>query len=159
MALDPRHGVWLLLNFLLLAFPFFLAGLTLNLLLEAYTEHAHFLYASDLIGAACGCAGFFLTAPWLTEIEGLGIPAILAACSSLCFVSGKKQNVLALVTLLTLFCSSFWLGKLELRISDYKNLSHALRYPGSKLMETQRDASIPYGLTGWKLRWPALHPA
>ena len=142
MALDPRHGVWLLLIFLLLAFPFFLAGLTLNLLLEAYTEHAHFLYASDLIGAACGCAGFFLTAPWLTEIEGLGIPALLAACSSLCLASGKKQNVLALVTLLTLFCGSFWLGKLELRISDYKNLPHALRYPGSKLLETQRDASV-----------------
>ena len=142
MALDPLHGVWLLLIFLLLAFPFFLAGLTLNLLLEAYTEHAHFLYASDLIGAACGCAGFFLTAPWLTEIEGLGIPALLAACSSLCLASGKKQNILALATLLTLFCGSFWLGKLELRISDYKNLPHALRYPGSKLLETQRDASV-----------------
>ena len=142
MALDPLHGGWLLLIFLLLAFPFFLAGLTLNLLLEAYTEHAHFLYASDLIGAACGCAGFFLAAPRLTEIELLGVPALLAACSSLCLASGKKQNLLALATLLTLFCGSFWLGKLELRISDYKNLPLALRYPGSKLLETQRDASV-----------------
>ncbi len=142
MALDPLHGVWLLLIFLLLAFPFFLAGLTLNLLLEAYTEHAHFLYASDLIGAACGCAGFFLAAPRLTEIESLGVPSLLAVGSSLCLASGKKQNVLALATLLTLFCGSFWLGKLELRISDYKDLPLALRYPGSKLLETQRDASV-----------------
>ena len=142
MALDPLHGGWLLLIFLLLAFPFFLAGLTLNLLLEAYTEHAHFLYASDLIGAACGCAGFFLAAPRLTEIESLGVPSLLAVGSSLCLASGKKQNVLALATLLTLFCGSFWLGKLELRISDYKDLPLALRYPGSKLLETQRDASV-----------------
>ena len=142
MALDTWHGGWMLLIFLLLAVPFFLAGLTLNLLLERHAEHAHFLYASDLVGAACGCTGFFLSAPRLTEIEGLGVPALLAACSSLCLASGKKQNVLALTTLLTLLCSSFWLGKLELRISDYKDLPLALRYPGSKLLETQRDASV-----------------
>ncbi len=142
MALDTWHGGWMLLIFLLLAVPFFLAGLTLNLLLERHAEHAHFLYASDLVGAACGCIGFFLSAPRLTEIEGLGVPALLAACSSLCLASGKKQNILALATLLTLLCSSFWLGKLELRISDYKDLPLALRYPGSKLLETQRDASV-----------------
>ena len=73
MSLDPWHGGWLLLSFLLLAVPFFLAGLTLNLLLEQFTEHVHFLYASDLVGAACGILLFFLFVPHLVETEVLGI--------------------------------------------------------------------------------------
>ena len=40
LPLDPWHGGWLLLHFLLLALPFFLAGLTLNLLLERHIASA-----------------------------------------------------------------------------------------------------------------------
>ena len=142
MSLDPWHGGWLLLNFLLLAVPFFLAGLTLNLLLEQYTEHVHFLYASDLVGASCGILLFFIFVPHLVETELLGISALLAALSCLCLVSGKKQNTAVLMISLALMLGWFGLEKIKFRISDYKELPLALRHPQSRLLETQRNASV-----------------
>ena len=142
MSLDPWHGGWLLLSFLLLAVPFLLAGLTLNLLLEQFTEHVHFLYAIDLVGASCGILLFFLFVPHLVETEVLGISALLAAASSLCLASGKKQNAAAVIISLVLMLSWFGLEKIKFKISDYKELPLALRYPQSRLLETQRDASV-----------------
>ena len=142
MSLDPWHGGWLLLNFLLLAVPFFLAGLTLNLLLEQYTDHAHFLYAFDLVGASFGILLFFIFVPHLTETEVLGVSALLAAGSSLCLTSGKKQIAAAHMISLALLLGWFGLEKLEIRISDYKELPLALRHPESRILETKRDASV-----------------
>ena len=142
MSLDPWHGGWLILNFLLLAVPFFLAGLTLNLLLEQYTEHVHFLYASDLVGASCGILLFFIFVPHLVETELLGISALLAAVGCLCLTSGIKQNTAVVMISLALMLGWFGLEKIKFRISDYKELSLALRHPQSRLLETQRDASV-----------------
>ncbi len=142
MSLDPWHGGWLLLNFLLLAVPFFLAGLTLNLLLEQYTEHVHFLYASDLVGASCGILLFFIFVPHFVETELLGISALLAVASSLCLASGKIQNTAVIMISLALILGWFGLEKINFKISDYKELPLALRNPQSRLLETQRDASV-----------------
>ena len=43
---------------------------------------------------------------------------------------------------LALMLGWFRLEKIEFRISDYKELSLALRHPQSRLLETQRDASV-----------------
>jgi len=142
LALDPWHGGWLLLYFLMLSVPFFLAGLTLNLLLECHTEHSHFLYAADLLGAAFGCLAFFLAASVLGEFEWLVIPCLLALSGGLCLVQSLKTGFTAstLVVLMLVACLGF--GDQDIQLSPYKDLPLALQHPKSLHLETRQDASL-----------------
>lgn len=142
LALDPWHGGWLLLYFLLLSVPFFLAGLSLNLLLERHTEHSYFLYAGDLLGAAFGCTIFFMVAPNLKEIEWLAVPCLLALAGGLCLAKGYKLRltISASVVLMLYACLGPW--NAEIQFSPYKDLPLALQHPQSKLLETRHDASL-----------------
>ena len=141
LPLDPWHGGWLLLHFLLLALPFFFAGLTLNLLLEQHAQHAFVLYSSDLLGAALGGIGYFLIAPHFEELEWLAGVALLGMASALCLAPGRGSRILALGSAVGLLI--FWSGGglPPLKINDYKSLPLTLQHPESKVVSTKRDAA------------------
>jgi hypothetical protein len=141
LPLDPWHGGWLLLHFLLLALPFFLAGLTLNLLLERHPDHAFALYSSDLLGAALGGICFFLVASHFEELEWLALAALLGMTGAACLAPGQNSRMLvggAVLGLLLIWKSE---GLPSLKINDYKALPLALQPPKSKIIATQRDAA------------------
>ena len=141
MAHDPWHGGWLLLHFMLSAVPFFLAGLTLNLLLERYTGHSFLLYCWDLTGAAAGCLVFFWIAPLFLELEWLLISALFTGASAVCLAHSKKTFGFALVGVSYVLAVWFIWGVPPLQINAYKSLPQALRYPGSYIQDTFRDAA------------------
>ena len=141
LPLDPWHGGWLLLHFLLLALPFFFAGLTLNLLLERHTENAFALYSSDLLGAALGGIGYFLVAPHFEELEWLAVVALLGMVSAACLAPGRGSRILVGGTAVGLLILWSGWGLPPLKINDYKSLPLALQYPESKIIATQRDAA------------------
>ncbi len=140
LPLEPFHWLYLTLMYLLLAIPFFFCGLTLNRLLQQYTGHAFTLYSGDLIGAACGCLGFVLIAPFWKEMEWLLIISIIGGIAALCLASKRKHY------LMVLFGSGGLLGLLFLQsfpkwqMSPYKALPQALRYSNSQLLGASWNA-------------------
>ena len=140
LPLDPWHGGWLLLHFLLLALPFFFAGLTLNLLLEHHTENAFALYSSDLLGAALGGIGYFLVAPHFKELEWLAVVALLGMVSAACLAPDRGLRILVVGIAVGLLAVWSGWGLPSLKINDYKSLPLVLQHPESKIISTQRDA-------------------
>jgi hypothetical protein len=69
--------------YILVAVPFFLAGVAISAPLSAYPERANRLYAADLLGAGCGCALAVAALSWL---EG---PATVAVCAAVFLAAGS----------------------------------------------------------------------
>ena len=96
IALVPFQWGYLFLLYLLLALPFFFCGLTISLLLRQYPQHAFLLYSGDLIGAAVGCVGFFLIAPFWQEMEWLAITVLVGCLATGCLTAQWSRRVLLL---------------------------------------------------------------
>lgn len=140
VALNPLHSLVLCLYFVILAIPFFLAGLTISRMLQLWPQRSFQLYAFDLLGAAVGCGLFFLVAPLVRESSWLVVISALGCCSSLLL---SKNTRFRLATLLVpgavaaVFAAS---GTLSLEINDYKDIKLALRYPGASHIRSEHDA-------------------
>ncbi len=141
LPLDSFQWFYLVALFVLLALPFFFTGLTINLLLRKYPAESFGLYCFDLVGAAGGCLGFFLIAPLWKESEWLGVISLIGATSA--WLLAEKRRQYLSVFILVGGVLGFWLGYglPELKISPYKSLPLALRYPQSRILQTQWDAT------------------
>ena len=73
---DRRQLVFIPLYYLVLAAPFFCAGLAIALLLARCTAQVNRLYAADLLGAGVGCASLAVVMP---AFGGSGSVVIAAA--------------------------------------------------------------------------------
>ncbi|MBT3226492.1 MAG: hypothetical protein HOK67_24880 [Deltaproteobacteria bacterium] len=141
-ALTIKFEQWFLFIcvFLLLAIPFFLSGLTINILIRNNPDRVFSLYFSDLLGAAVGCGAFFQIAPHFKEFEWLAIICIVSSISAIFFSDRAAQKItgLAGVCLLIFVLSVDLLP--PLKISVYKNISLALRHIDSRFVNRQWDA-------------------
>lgn len=143
LAWDPSR-VWLIFGYyILLCLPFFFAGLTISLAVTRGAGFVQIVYFADLFGAGAGTAlPIFLFLPGGDKGTVLMI-SLLGLFASLLF-SGKRSKlftsaVLLLITGVTalFFVRPPWLG---FRISPYKALPVALRYPEAKSLLTEWNA-------------------
>jgi predicted membrane-bound spermidine synthase len=143
IAFDRWQVFYLFLLYLIFSLPFFFSGLVISFSLSQWSGSAGKLYFSDLVGASLGCLlvlGLFRT---------FGGPrTVLFAC----FLSGlasaifgrmkRSRGVLPWIWTGFLACLLFWQPPwMELRLSPYKGLSAALRFPGARLLDTQWSAA------------------
>lgn len=141
LAWDPYQALHILILYILLSMPFLFAGLTLGLALSFLSHKAGRVYASDLTGAGLGC---LLVLPLFSPFqEGVVIvTSLVAFLSSLAFT--LKIGRLRIIPILGIVLSItlLWLRPsfLEIRVSPYKDLSLALRYPSARLIETGWDS-------------------
>lgn len=141
LAWDPYQALHILILYILLSMPFLFAGLTLGLALSFLSHKAGRVYASDLTGAGLGC---LLVLPLFSPFqEGVVIViSLVAFLSSLTFT--LKIGRLRIIPILGIVLSItlLWLRPsfLEIRVSPYKDLPFALRYPGARLIETRWDS-------------------
>jgi hypothetical protein len=140
VSLNPAHALYLVAMFMILAIPFFLAGLTLVLILKRYPADSFRIYGFDMLGAACGCIGFFGLIHISGETIWLLVNTCCAAGASMLLCRSVKQCWLPIVTPVFLLLLSYHSQLPRLTISDYKSLSLALRMPNSRLLHTQWDA-------------------
>ncbi len=140
LPLDFTHWLYIVLIFLLLAVPFFFAGMTLNLLLRKYPSESFRLYSFDLLGAAAGCSVFFVLASRFNETDMLWIIMLIGIISTLLLVQESRQFTLAILLLAIVFGGRMVTELPELHMNPYKTLPKALKYPGSRLLMTKRDA-------------------
>ncbi|HEY75574.1 MAG TPA: hypothetical protein G4O00_05250 [Thermoflexia bacterium] len=133
--LDPTQWATLALHYLALSVPFLCAGTAVGLLLMARPEGIGRTYAANLVGSAAGCL-LAVTAPAAVGAEGMVLlAAALAALAGLAFTRGAARQLVTLVAALALFLTALRPPAfLEVRLSPYKGLSYALRYPDARLV-------------------------
>jgi len=124
------------LYYLILSTPFFFAGLIAATAFASLSDHAGLLYGTDLIGAGAGAIGIlcvmFVAAPDV-GVFLLSVLILLTAC-----LVEKKGVRIAALSLIALGISvfAFLPDVTKPRISPFKDLPVALRYPGAEHLKT-----------------------
>lgn len=137
---------WLYLGayFLVLFVPFFFSGFAIGAALAKMPQKAGELYASSMVGSGLGC----LVAVAVPPLFGGGgsvvlIAAVSLVASVLLFWKTFKPGTLLSLAALTafVFLSLNLPAVLEVRMSPYKGLQQALKYPDSRLLWTKWSAA------------------
>jgi hypothetical protein len=140
ISLEHFQWAYLFLHYIILALPFFFCGLTINRLLQEFSDNAFTLYSGDLMGAAIGTLGFFITASHLKEMEWLIVVTVFGAISSVCFATNVWNRLAVGTIIIVLLISLIKFGIPEWKMSPYKSLPLALQQYNSELIETRSDA-------------------
>jgi hypothetical protein len=82
--------VWLILIYIDLTVPFFLAGAILSLALASWPEHVNRLYWADLTGASLGCLFSIAALDWLGGVGAVLVTGLVAALAALAFLWGNN---------------------------------------------------------------------
>lgn len=131
---DRSQWLYLLLVYLLLALPFFVAGTCVCLSLRCFEDQAGKIYGADLLGAGLGATGvvlaMFAFAPeaLLRIIAGLGLLATVAAWIRFGRPRGPRLLALPLIAIVLVLLPTAWL---RLEMSPYKAEQAQLELPGS----------------------------
>jgi hypothetical protein len=123
-------------HYIVLAVPFLCAGLVVATAFAAGSSRSGLIYGADLLGAGVGSVGIlFLTALTSPERGIFLISAIVLAASCILLAAPLRTAAIVLsFGSLTLFLLQPEFGRL--RISPYKGLEAALRYPGATHLRT-----------------------
>ncbi len=140
MTLNPLHLGYLVLIFLLLSIPFFFCGLVISGLLHQHPECSFSLYGFDLLGAAAGCLSFFVVAAKFEESTWLVIVTMQGIVACLLFSDTFRKRVIAFICPLLIIGIVSQSGFFEIKISEYKSLILAMKSPGARHIQTDRNA-------------------
>lgn len=143
LAWDKNQIFSIFLFDLFLGLPFFFAGLTISFAISRASSLVNKIYFSDLLGAGAGTLlALFVFLPKGDKGVIISV-SFLALLASLLFSQSRPLRFRLLLALLMaaeigLFLSSpSWLS---FRISPYKALPLALKYPGAKHLFTRWNA-------------------
>ncbi len=143
LAWDRFQLLYIVAYYFLLSIPFILSGLAVVIAVEKAENRINKLYFSNLIGSAIGAV---LVLPLFGPLTGSGvmvITSIMAGGSALFFALNQKGRGFVVITgwlLVLLIILPHAGGFLPVRMSPYKSLPVALRYPGARLLETRWNA-------------------
>jgi len=140
---ESSHAFLVLVYYVALSIPFFFAGLAVSFAISSSPSRVGFIYFFDLAGAGAGTlASLFIFLP-AGDRGTMLILSSLALAASLLFNPGRSRwlKVTVLLLLAVEAClftvSPSWLA---FRISAYKQLPAALRYPGARPLLTKWNA-------------------
>jgi hypothetical protein len=136
LAWEKAEILYLGLYYVILALPFFFAGLVIATAFTNVSGKSGLLYGADLLGAGLGSLGVLLLMGTTSPERAVFIlsMAVLAASLPICGNTLRGTCVLLIAGNLALLLlqPSFT----ALRISPYKELPTALRYPGAEMLHT-----------------------
>ncbi len=147
IAWDRRQILYLVIYYLALAVPFFFGGLVVAVLLTGRDQRwpvpSHRIYAASLAGSGAGAVVA------LVGLDGLGGEATILVSAALIMGSAfafnragaeRRRGQVPAVAAGGLLLLAFWVpAPLDMRLSPYKDLSGALRYPGAQIVATDWD--------------------
>ena len=153
IAWERVQLLYLALYYLSLTLPSFFSGLVLGILLAAQPELAGRLYSFNMAGSGLGCLAAVAALPLLGGAGTVMLSALLGALAAVAFsgswkpragTSGFRPSALSALYLLMasalLFLAVHPPPFLEVRLSPYKGLSQALRYPGARIVFSRWNA-------------------
>ena len=154
LAIAPDQLLYLLMAYILLALPFFFAGMIMTIAYITIAPKTGLVYFASMTGSALGAAFPIPLLPWLgegrlvmvTALLAL-VPALFCSCHALLQTRGLKEAR----TRRPVFGAAFSLGLMLLALllmappvtpiihvtaSPYKALSQILQFPETRIAET-----------------------
>ena len=133
LAWDRQQLVYIGLYYVLLALPFFLFGLIVTTAFSVESERSSLVYGADLLGAGAGS----VTAVFLMSVLGPGTSIFAIALCALIGAAflGRPRAALTLIVLI-LILAGINPNFVKIRMSQYKGLEQALRFPGARHLST-----------------------
>ena len=137
---DPAQWFYLLLVYLMLTLPFFIAGSCICLSLRRFEDQAGRIYAADLFGAGLGATAvvlaMFVFPPdvIMRIVAGVALLAAAAAWVRLTLPIDAWLLSLPLIATAVIFMPSTWA---QLEMSEYKAERQQLELPGSERITTR----------------------
>ncbi len=136
LAWEHAEILYLGLYYLILAIPFFFAGLVIATAFITASGKSGLVYGADLLGAGLGSLGILVLMGTTSPEHAVFILSIVVLAGSFA-VSGKRLRVgCALFIAANLSLLLLRPGFTALRMSPYKGLPSALRYPGAEMLHT-----------------------
>ncbi|MBM4137644.1 MAG: hypothetical protein FJ241_12575 [Nitrospira sp.] len=136
LSWDKAQVLSIGLYYIILSIPFFFAGLVIATAFSSMSEKSGLLYGADLLGAGIGSMGIL----YFMSIQGPDTSVFILSSISLLasfMISGKKLRVVSLIIILVNLCILFFQPMfMNLRMSPYKGLQTALKYPGAEYLKT-----------------------
>ena len=130
----------LFLLYLLFAVPFFCAATAIGLALTKFGAESPRLYRADLIGGGTSAAAATVLLFFVHPVTALQLVAVLGFLAA-AFFGARRFAVIALLGAIAVIAARPL--ALPLRMSQFKELSHALRVPGARVVD---ERSSPHGL-------------
>jgi len=136
LSWETTQLFYICLYYITLSVPFFFFGLIIATAFASFSERAGLIYGADLLGAGIGSIGI------LSLMTATGPDRVVFILSSIVFMASfviGNNKVKAVSIVLILFNLSLLLYRpalIETRISPYKGLQVALRYPGAEHMKS-----------------------
>jgi len=138
LSWDRTQVLFIVLYYLILSTPFFFFGLSISSAFSAISERAGLLYGADLLGAGAGSLGFLVLTTRINTEHAVVILSSLALTGA--FITGKGRTRIAAVLFLAVNAFLFSMpGLITPRMSAYKGLQFALKYPGAVHLKTYND--------------------
>jgi hypothetical protein len=143
LSWDKSQIGFVFLFYFFLSIPFFFAGLTISFAISTASSQVNKIYFSDLLGAGAGTLLALCVFLPKGDRGAILFISFLALCASFLFSLGRKPRfklilagLMAGEILLFLWAPSW----LSFRISPYKALPVALKYPQAELILTRWNA-------------------
>jgi hypothetical protein len=155
LSLEPIQLVYLLSGYLLLALPFFAAGLVISAAYAVRPRNAGAIYFATMLGSAGGAAFPLGLTPVLGEPQLVMTTALLplvilpfcrqASQGPSGVTAGSRSTVwlvglpgILTAILILYYCLPPGRPHVEIRSSEYKGLNQALRFPDTRVVESHR---------------------
>jgi hypothetical protein len=124
------------LYYIVLAVPFFIAGLIVATALSSISDRSGLIYGADLLGAGLGCLGVLVLLTLATPEQAVFIVSMVATSTAF-WEGGKRLRTIASAgILISLLLAVVHPQSVVVRMSPYKGLQVALRYPGAEHLTT-----------------------
>lgn len=132
---DKTQFIYIVIYWLLISLPFFFFGLCISTILSVKSEKSGYLYASDLIGAGTGSIVIFMLMKGMPPEKAIVLISFLSFTGSFLIATGINKIIpLSAMILNLIFLLSH--GLTTLKISPYKGLELALKYPKAEHLKT-----------------------
>jgi len=140
---DRYQLLYLIIYYLAIATPFFFAGLCISLVISKLPKKINKIYFCDLGGASIGCISFLVLANYISLSYLLIIPSLFSFLASFLF-SLKLKDKSSIIYIVGIFIFIILFSGAEsfysFPINPYKSLFTLLRYPNSRIIDSQENS-------------------
>ncbi len=143
LSWDSLQLLYITVYYIVLSIPFLLSGIAVALIIRRAGRRINRVYFSNLVGSALGSILVLPSFGFLTGPGVIVLSSIVAGASAAAFAMNLKGRGLLSVsawTMAILLLLPVAGTYLPIRMSPYKSLMVALRYPDARLLRTEWNA-------------------
>ncbi len=144
LNVDQYQWLYLIVYYLAVALPFFLAGICISLAISHLPGKVSKLYFFDLTGASLGCLAFLFFSTHMRIINVIILLAMIGLAASFFFSLAQHKKIFSILPLFLMVILSVVNfsshSPLSLPINPYKELFTFLRYPDTRILFEEENS-------------------